>query len=1708
MADISSVKLQDNQTYYFKDNSAIVSISRSGNTYTATRHDGTTFEFTQKDDNTTYTFEDGVNSFTVTPSNGTAQTVTVTPSIPNATQSSDGLMSATDKTKLDGVANGAEVNQNAFSNIKVGSTTLAADSKTDTLEFVAGDNITLTPTEVSDKITISSSYTNTTYTLTQDATDGHKFSLEGTDGYFKEITIPDANTTYTIEADTTNNKIKLIPSSGSAVSITVPFATNATNATNATKATQDESGNNIKATYAASFSISDHTITLKNKNGTSLGTVTVPDNNTTYSFATGDSNGQRKVTPSEGSAQNISVKGLGTAAFKNTTDTYSSSGTDPVTGKAVASALETLPTPMVFKGTLGTGGTITQLPTASASTVGNTYRVITNGTYAGQVAKDGDEFIGAELSSGVYSWVYIPSADEPSGTVTSVGITSGGGLSVSGSPITTSGTITISHADTSSQASVDNSDRTYIQDISLDTYGHVTKITSATETVVNTDRYVNSASFAYDSTNDNVKMTLTRAGSDTATVPANIPKVSSSSAGVVPKGATVSSQSQSTKFLREDGTWAKPSYTTNTNTTYTIGTSGNTVTLTPSSGSVQSITVPFATNATNATKATQDANGDVIATTYRKLSNNDFDTINATEVNAGDLIVTGVGRFTNGLYGDLSGTATKVSNSLKIQLNGGTTEGTNQFTYDGSAAKTVNVTKSAIGLGNVDNTADANKSVASANTAGSATKATQDESGNNIKATYAASFSISDHTITLKNKNGVSLGTVTVPDNNDNTWRKVQVNGTDILGTATNTNPLNLKAGTNVSLSNSSGTVTITATDTNTTYTIGTSGNNVTLTPSSGGGSVQSITVPYATSAGSATDSTKMPLAGGTFTGRVIYNNVSMPLSAGKVTGLTAGTTEIFKDAIAFSNPTTSNDLGWIRVLGTGESDTVLEIATGDDGGGSTAEKIVARQYNTSSAISKEAVLLAPNGTTSFPVSVTSPKFIGDLDGNTYEAKLQWGGKNFSASYGCLDAALMDELGANRFQFIKASAITVEYTRDGGTTWTDYGATDAQKKQIFAQGGSLIIGKADSTNKATEHPGLYQLRITIDTGVANIYSYLNKFIVYITSSGSANCACKIQKALQSTPTTFVDHTDWIPISGWSGYNVLNTSYLVTYGNTASNQYGRVRFVFKDGEGGNTNYAGLSIMQIKAFGGVGWNTPSTMAKTGHIYSYNENMDATFPNNITATKFIGALQGNADTATTTSKLSGFTNTTTTGTAINDAITNGHYYVTGTSDIYGITDGAAFVQAYSVNYVAQIYQDYRTGQIALRGKTSGTWQAWRKVWDSVNLTSKTAAASGTDLSLVTTGEKATWNAKTSNTGTVTSVNATGASNTGISVTGGAITTSGTLTINLNLSDAINGLLTEGSSNAQRDDYIIAQYAGGGTTTKTYHRRKLSNIFAALNSSDITTALGYTPPSSDTKNTAGSTDTSSKIYLIGATSQAANPQTYSQDTAYVGTDGCLYSGGTKVLTAHQDISGKVSKTGDTMSGALNLANATKNSIGDDVAIGDFNIAGTLGIQGLNGATGIGLIKQGETWGTGANYAKISYDGTSISVSKPFTDISATTSVNANTGNSGTAGGLSLYGSAPTSYGIAMRTTANGGKHGAVQSDWAIYNYMINSGTNRGWIWKNSASGGGNVASIDCVGNAVFNGYVGIGGNTTNTSGVRQVYNETTKSLDFVFVA
>lgn len=154
-----------------------------------------------------------------------------------------------------------------------------------------------------------------------------------------------------------------------------------------------------------------------------------------------------------------------------------SNDTKLATTAFVTSALSGLVGPMRFIGTLGTGGTATALADASANNKGFTYKVITEGTYQGAAVKVGDLVI-----SNGFSWIVVPSGDEPSGTVTN--IATGNGLT--GGPITSTGTI--SHADTSSQASLTVQSKKYVNAISLDDFGHVTSI--GTGTVEETDTLV------------------------------------------------------------------------------------------------------------------------------------------------------------------------------------------------------------------------------------------------------------------------------------------------------------------------------------------------------------------------------------------------------------------------------------------------------------------------------------------------------------------------------------------------------------------------------------------------------------------------------------------------------------------------------------------------------------------------------------------------------------------------------------------------------------------------------------------------------------------------------------------------------------------------------------------------------------------------------------------------------------------------------------------------------------------------------------------------------------------------------------------------------------------------------------------------------------------------------------------------------------------
>ena len=133
----------------------------------------------------------------------------------------------------------------------------------------------------------------------------------------------------------------------------------------------------------------------------------------------------------------------------------------------------------------------------------------------------------------------------------------------------------------------------------------------------------------------------------------------------------------------------------------------------------------YASSAESATKATTASKlgtnaGSVTQPVYFK------DGVPVTTTYALNKTVPADAKFTDTTYSSL-----KNPYALTVQTNG-----TTAATYDGSAAKTVNVTKASIGLGNVENTKDADKTVKSAGAAGKLSTARTVSGGSDIVLSF------------------------------------------------------------------------------------------------------------------------------------------------------------------------------------------------------------------------------------------------------------------------------------------------------------------------------------------------------------------------------------------------------------------------------------------------------------------------------------------------------------------------------------------------------------------------------------------------------------------------------------------------------------------------------------------------------------------------------------------------------------------------------------------------------------------------------------------------------------------------------------------------------------------------------------------------------------------------------------------------------------
>ena len=177
-----------------------------------------------------------------------------------ATQSSNGYMSNADKKKLDGIASGAEVNQNAFSNIKVGSNTIQANAKQDILELIPGTNISIIGDTNNAKVTIGITGKITNANQADIATKAINDNLGQDIGetYIKNITNSDAT-------------LKVTKGNDSDFSVIID------NVNHANKAEKDANEQKIDETYIKNIELQEKSIVItKGNNNTfecNIGTI-------------------------------------------------------------------------------------------------------------------------------------------------------------------------------------------------------------------------------------------------------------------------------------------------------------------------------------------------------------------------------------------------------------------------------------------------------------------------------------------------------------------------------------------------------------------------------------------------------------------------------------------------------------------------------------------------------------------------------------------------------------------------------------------------------------------------------------------------------------------------------------------------------------------------------------------------------------------------------------------------------------------------------------------------------------------------------------------------------------------------------------------------------------------------------------------------------------------------------------------------------------------------------------------------------------------------------------------------------------------------------------------------------------------------------------------------------------------------------------------
>ena len=268
--------------------------------------------------------------------------------------------------------------------------------------------------------------------------------------------------------------------------------------------------------------------------------------------------------------------------------------------------------------------------------------------------------------------------------------------------------------------------------------------------------------------------------------------------------------------------------------------------------------------------------------------------------------------------------------------------------------------------------------------------------------------------------------------------------------------------------------------------------------------------------------------------------------------------------------------------------------------------------------------------------NISVPTELTQLGGRTFsnitsrgEEYLEWGGPSHSGSVSPIGMALSAELSANRVACINPAALKIEYSSDGGSTWTDYPITGDgidEKTKFCTLEYNYAIGRPDESTDLVANKSKTRITITGQDGTNQyIYSSLKKMLVEVSTVTALSMLVEKRTGTNYESNGAWETVDTYQLTGWSGWNDIPLNFSLGGNKSQKSNNWQMRLTITCVTV-NTHYPKkAAVTGLRLFGDTSWYTTSPLARTGHIYNYDVLQNASFPGWISATSFIEGGSG---------------------------------------------------------------------------------------------------------------------------------------------------------------------------------------------------------------------------------------------------------------------------------------------------------------------------------------------------------------------------------------------------------------------------------------------------------------------------------------------------